>query len=447
MPSPTPARTLTAAYQQLRFDQALASDDPRFVDTSAARGDFNRQKMIRALMAWRGEGAGQGGSYFLYTGHVGCGKSTELRRLARELHRPDGFSVIMLDTLQRLDPHNLSYPDVLFALAAELLAVLERDGWQVDPIFLHNLETWFAERVEKHDQTRELAAEIRTGAEGRTGIPFLGHVFARLTTSFKVNSTYKQELRTVVKNSFADFARAFNQLIVAADSAIGQIDSGRRVLFIVDGTDRLSREDGKAFFIEDIHQLQLIDSVFVYCAPISLVFDQRSFLPNIYTDLFHLPMIKLSEKTDLADAQPSPAGYEAMRRLILARVERALFDDDATLDYLIRYSGGNPRHLLRLLSYSYTEAEGERFDRRAAEKAVQRYATDYRYQLAAEDFALLQRVDSLDDPSRLSAQERERVGALLYYGALLEYNSFWWRSHPLVRTLPAYLHAQGSGTP
>lgn len=67
-----------------------------------------------------------------------------------------------------------------------------------------------------------------------------------------------------------------------------------------------------------------------------------------------------------------------------------------------------------------------------------RYATDYRYQLAAEDYELLRRVDRSEDAALLPERDRDRIRKLLYYGALLEYNNFWWRSHPVVRTLPAY---------
>lgn len=94
----------------------------------------------------------------------------------------------------------------------------------------------------------------------------------------------------------------------------------------------------------------------MYCAPIALVFRHRTYLLNIYTELLHLPMIKLSEKGDLDDLLHCPAGYEAMRQMVGRRVAPELFDDPATLDYLIRFSGGNPRHLLRLLNYAYTEA-------------------------------------------------------------------------------------------
>lgn len=428
-----PPRSLREANQQLSLDQPLAYDDPRYVDTAKARGNFNHTKIIRAL-----EGSPNTGNYFLYSGHIGCGKSTELRRLAVELHEPGLFYVVMLDTLERLDPHNLSYPDVLFALAAELLAQIETDGVVIDAVFLRNLTGWFSERIEKNERTRELAAEIKADMEVQASVPFLSKLFASLTNSFKVNSTYKEELRTVVKNSYADFSKAFNDLLVTAKGALQRRGFGERILFVVDGTDRLSKEDGRSFFIDNIHQLQQIAASFIYCAPISLVFNHRTSLVHNYTGLFHLPMIKLSEKADLDDAQPIAEGYAAMREMVLKRAAPELFDNPATLDYLIRYSGGNPRHLLRLLNYAYIEAEGERYDRAAAEQAVKRYATDYRYILAAEDFQLLRRVDGLEDVSELSEDDRERVSKLLYSGALLEYNSYWWRSHPVVRTLPAY---------
>lgn len=118
------------------------------------------------------------------------------------------------------------------------------------------LKRWFSERIEKHERTRELAAEIKAGLELTAKIPYLSKIFTALTNSLKINSTYKEELRTVIKDSYADFSRAFNQLIVAAEGELARNGSARRVLFVVDGTDRLSEEDGEAFFIHDIHQLQ-----------------------------------------------------------------------------------------------------------------------------------------------------------------------------------------------
>jgi hypothetical protein len=43
-------------------------------------------------------------------------------------------------------------------------------------------------------------------------------------------------------------------------------------------------------------------------------------------------------------------------------------------------------------------------------------------------------IDSNPDETRNTEEARK----LLYHLALLEYNSYWWRSHPAVRTLPGY---------
>lgn len=157
-----PAKTLKAAYQQLRFDQPLEEDDLRYVDTVSARDSFSRDSIIRQLEAYGGDGDSSPirNGYFLYSGHMGCGKSTELRRLAKDVNALDKFSVVFLDVLKHLDPNSLSYPEVLMALASELLRMLVNEGRQVDPIFFSNLETWFTERVEKHESTKELAAEL-----------------------------------------------------------------------------------------------------------------------------------------------------------------------------------------------------------------------------------------------------------------------------------------------
>ena len=52
-----------------------------------------------------------------------------------------------------------------------------------------------------------------------------------------------------------------------------------------------------------------------------------------------------------------------------------------------------------------------------------------------EDFQLLPEIDNAapDD-----TQHSEEALRLLYNLALLEYNAYWWRSHPVVRTLPGY---------
>ena len=102
------------------------------------------------------------------------------------------FSSVFLDVLKDLDINNLSYADVLLAIAKTLISRIEQAGLTIDRVHVHKLEEWFAERIEKHEKTKDYAAEIKAGVEAKQGIPFLGKLFAQLTTSFKTGSTYKE---------------------------------------------------------------------------------------------------------------------------------------------------------------------------------------------------------------------------------------------------------------
>ena len=206
--------------------------------------------------------------YALFCGHRGCGKSTELRRIAAQLDKPGGFAVVFLDGVQDLDTNNLKYADVLFAIAKRLVEKLQEEKLQLDQVHLSKLEEWFKTRIESHTKTKDFALDVKAGAKASTGLPWLGKLFASITAAFKTNSTYKDELRRVLKNTFSDFADAFNGLRLAAEAKFKEQGRADRILFVIDGTDRLSGEDSKSFFVDDVHQLQVIDGLFIYCAPI-----------------------------------------------------------------------------------------------------------------------------------------------------------------------------------
>ena len=114
---------------------------------------------------------------------------------------------------------------------------------------LQKLEAWFFERVESREKTREFAQHIRASAGVDAGLPFIGRLFAEISNAINTNSTYKQELRRTLQNYFTDFAEAFNHLIDAAGEAVREAGGDRRILFVVAGTDRLSGDDARAFFV------------------------------------------------------------------------------------------------------------------------------------------------------------------------------------------------------
>ena len=426
--------------RRLRVDEPLdGKDDPRWVDTGAARGEYNHHRLYRMLAVNPDGDAPRLGTppdrrYYLFCGHRGCGKSTELRRIRNDLHSPTLYYVVFADAAQELDVNNLRYQDILLHLASKLVEQLKKDDIDIERVHLRRIEDWFTQRVEMQQETEELALEIKAGGGVETGLPFIGKVFAKFSDVFKTNSTYKTELRRTLQNYFTDFADAFNHLIEAADEAVRDAGKGRRILFVIDGTDLLRDEDARAFFIADVHQLQQVRGLFIYCAPIHLIYEGTT-IEQSFDRIFSLPMIKVAN----ADGSRNELGFNAMREMLYRRAAPDLFDDGVA-DELIEQSGGHPRDFLRLLRSAFMFAERERFDRDSVRRAVRDQANVFRRVLDTEDYQILATIDS--NPKKLHHSDRTRH--LLYNLALLEYNDFFWRSHPVIRTTEAYRIARAA---
>lgn len=427
------------AKYNLSYDEAIKPDSDFFLDISSGRGEFRIKTLYRQLHVDVNQGQLRRPprkDYTLFTGHRGCGKSTELARVADYLNDPQRYFVIHLDCVKRLDIDNLKYADVLLALATRLLESLEKQhSISVESVHLDHLENWFAERVETHADIKDYAAEIKAGVKGKAGLPWLAELFAELTSKINIGTTYRDELRRVLTNNFSEFSKAFNQLIRVAEDKIREHQLGERILFTVDGTDRLNGEDAHKFFIEDAHQLTQIESIFIYCAPIHLLHASASHLNANFNSPFRVPMIKIRDK----ESQPIEENYELMRQLTFKRVPDYLFSSADVLNTLICYSGGHPRDLFRLLNIAINHAENDQIDAPAAAKAIKEVANDYRRTITKDEYQLLVDIDLHPDTPEPYTNETSRD--MLYDLVLLEYNNYFWKSHPTIETLPGYQKA------
>ena len=432
-----PPSDIWEVNRSLQLDEHLDGErDPRWVDTEPARGEYNLDKLCRVLGVDRNRQrlAAPDHGYFLFCGHRGSGKSTELRRIAQELHDRNLYYVVFADATQELDVNNLRYQDVLLHLASRLMEQLNDDGIHVDAVHLDKLGDWFTERVEKSEKTKEFAMQAKATVGGGVGIPFLAKLYGQISTAFKTNTTYKEELRTTLRNHFSDFADGFNHLITTAEDTLPDTGNGVRILFVIDGTDRLGGKDAHAFFDTDVHQLQQVQSVFLYCAPVHFAYEGSNVGQN-FSSIFRLPMIKLLN----SDGSHHEEGRDAMREMLRRRAASELFDVGVA-DRLIEYSGGHPRDLLRLLLNAFKHAERDRFDDASAQQAVREMAADFRRILNPEDYRMLATIDASSEAPSGS----ERIRYLLYNLALLEYNDYFWRSHPVIRATQEYRTAWDS---
>lgn len=430
-------KSLGAVNAAIDYKEALALDDPRYVPTAAARAE-RFQKLFYATLGYNPADQSfvppASGKHVLFFGHVGCGKSTELTQMCAELHRRDRYWVVRIDLLDLIDPNDARYSDVWLAVAQQLVAQLQADGLQVPSPVLSRLENWFSEQVLSHEQVKELGGELKAEVEIGGGMPLIGKLLARFTSAIKTGSTYRDALRTVVRNTYGEFVGALNALLEAAAQAVREEHRAEQVLLVIDGTDRFRREDWQRFFVDEVNQLTLVRCVAVYTAPMALK------ASGARLDLFDnlvLPMIKLREFS--GDMQRRPSAYEAMRAVLLKRCHASLFDRVETLDALIDHSGGHLRDALRLLSYACVEADGPLLGDAAVQSAAKRLAGDFRDWLQHAHYQLL--VDAARDPENTGTSAE--ITLLVERGALLEYNTGSWRlPHPVIRMLSAYRRAE-----
>jgi hypothetical protein len=426
-----PPSHLLEVLQKIEYEEALPDGDPRYVDSREARGSEKTFTRLARKFGWDPASNAFFAPYekhILFFGHIGIGKTTELRRYALQLNASRRFYVVEVDVLAKLDRNNLQYTEVLMAMAETLLERLHGDGFVLGAEALEPLQRWFGNVVETQTTTKELSAELKTVAEGGGGIPGLIKLLATFTAAFKTGSSQKSEWRREIRNDFTTLAQAFNTLIRRAEAQLEREARAERLLFLIDGTDKMRGEDTQQFFVQDAEQLLAIETLVIYTAPLHLKYDGR-LGGKLDADIV-LPMMKLYER----DGGRFEAGWRTMRRLLLLRADRCLFASDAEVDRLVEFSGGHPRELLRLLKLCCELAE-DRIDASVVQTAIQKLAADYRYFLKPADYVLLKTIDS----NHADAGNDEQAQELLHRLALLQYNDGTWRrSHPVVRTLEGY---------
>lgn len=419
------------------FRKDVDSNSPFHCALEQHRGKYSRQPMLTAFHLDQAGFVRPGArpklaEAVLFGGHIGCGKSTELRDYA--VLFKNAYTVHHLELTKTLDINNLRFSDLLIALALALVETFGRAGLSLrpDPVFVDPVLKWFDTRIVKQERFKDIEGEIKSEVKAQGGIPFLASLLATMTAKVRGGASYREELRREIRDGFFQLLGHFNALIRHANDLLHHQSQGP-LLFIIDGTDKLSKDDADTFFNADVNQLGQIQTNLIVCAPISVLLE-TSGVAQRFTRV-QLPMVKIFEVNET----PRAAEEDALIELVLKRMPMQHVDCRDTLLHLVRHSGGHVRDLLRLVRACFARITGNVITREVANAAIRDVATDYQRLVLQDDWADLVRVDQShgDDNDRT-----ERRLRMLYDLVLLEYNSYWWRSHPLVRTLAPYHRAK-----
>jgi hypothetical protein len=289
----------------------------------------------------------------LFTGHIGCGKSTELLRLQSELEQ-QGFHVVYFESSQDLDMADVDITDILLSVAGQVSESLEAVKIRIKPSYFANL---FTEIVDFLQTPIELEAE----AELSVGI-------GKITAKTKESPKLRRRLREYLEPRTAGILESINKELLGRATAELKKRGKAGLVVIVDNLDRVDirplpsgRSQPEYLFIDRGEQLRRLNCHVVYTIPLSLSFsnDAETLKNRLGGGLTPkvLPMVPVR----LRNGQEFDQGMNLLREMVMVRAfpreskEKQLqlvtevFDTQETLNRLCRISGGHLRNLLGLL--------------------------------------------------------------------------------------------------
>jgi hypothetical protein len=427
-------------------DPLEAASAEYYLDCSAARGSSaltrEFQRHLDLATDYR---------CFLFSGHSGCGKSSELRQLQHELAHPVSpnkrYFPILLDVHDYLDEYDAAPIDILLAIVSEVAAELRQVGRELK-------DNYFVKRLNEIRQYFLSEAEINEGDLSLSG--------AKLKIlRLKRDPTARQRVREALEDQLSTMLEEIGTVFDEARLELQRIKpkAGEQrytdTVLILDNLEKIERvsdrkkglEAQRELFIEGAPQLTGLKTHVIYTVPLRLVRSDGPQLQQRYGRApFVLPMIKVSER-GTRPPKPFQQGIDCLRALLQRRLSghslAEIFNEDA-LGFLLRYSGGNVRTLMAFVQRTCIYNTTLPLSLDAAHYAIQETVRIFSTSIPESHWAKLAELDR--SPDQMIPGGDDDYLLMLDQLSVLEYinggvqNSFdaaepWYAVHPIVREL------------
>ena len=357
--------------------------------------------------------------YFL-SGHRGCGKSTELRRVAANPNILARFWPVHFTIQEVADINDLDFVDVLVAMAAQIFTQYHdsKQGRKLPNQALKELKTW-KDRVDGKTRMVEIGGGLELGLELQT-------FFGKIGPSIKLEAAKRREFRDEVKKDISGLIGLINLITTTI-----QGQTARLPLVLIDDLDKPDLELARAIFHDHRAQMLQPNCAVVYTVSSPLFFSLE-FYDAIRESAVFLPNVKLHPKgkPDERDVD----GYRVMRMFAHKRMEPELIMSDA-LEQAIWLSGGLFREMCRVVRIAIDNAQAASRtqividDVRRAEAELR---NEFRRFLDPDQRKLLKQVRADNELRRPSD-----LGLLFQALAVLEYRNDenWCNVHPALYAL------------
>mgnify|MGYP001801643690 CR=1 FL=1 len=333
----------------------------------------------------------------LFTGHIGCGKSTELRRLQSDLEA-QGFHVVYFESTEDLDVADVDITDIFLAIIRQVTENLKKVNVQIKPSYFQGLFNELADFLQ---------SPIDLSYENEFALPMgLGKIAAQTKESPKLRSRLRQYLEPRTSN----ILEVLNKDVLGVATEKLQQQGKQGLVVIIDNLDRIdnrsvhgNRTQPEYLFVDRGEQLRQLNCHVVYTIPLVLLFsNEYQALTNRFgggVKPHVLPMVPALNR----DQSDHDQGLALLRQMVMARAfpeaaaEQSLehiltiFDHTDTLDRLCRVSGGHIRTLLGIL-YRCLQEDDTPISRDCLERAIREHRDGLTLGITDDEWELLHQV-------------------------------------------------------
>jgi hypothetical protein len=438
----TQATTLVAVDNAVRFDVPLPPDHAFYTDFSDVRGDFEDRMIYKTLnvnpnsFVFNRASNRDNKTILFLAGMRGSGKTSELAKIAKKLHRPDCFFCVTCNLDDGLDLNDMEYTDILIFQLERLFEELKGIDLKPDQQILGSLQEWFGERVKEVNKSikQEGGFELELKAESPSLFSFLA-LAAKLKANITGSKENADKIRTVLRNNFSDLAKKLNEFIEHINMRLRNKHKAQELLFIIDGLEKIATSDiRKKIILEESNRLKQIKVQTLFTLPIELMPQAQRL--NMFSTVVSFPCVKIRER-DGTIIEEAVARFEDF---VYKRIAPHLFDSPATVRKAILFGGGSPRELLRILEYAnmFADEDSNQITAHDLDKGIKKLAALTSQYISQAD------LDHLKTLKEANAQGRyipfdEGWQDLLEKLIVLEYNDgSYKRVNPIVEQSPLY---------
>ena len=380
-----------------------AEDRQYYIDFSDVRGGQIIEEMERTIVRLSPNQP----TCQLFTGHIGCGKSTELLRLKYQLEE-QGFHVVYFESSQDLVMSDVDITDILLAIAYQVSKSLEKAEVNVQQTGLQAFMKGVVEFLQQTEFSGEFSlpgfGDIQASTEGKFSVSY---EIGKLTANIKNSTKLRNRLRQYIEPRTETLLEEINEKLLSPAIKELKLQDKKGLVVIVDNLDRIDNRpkagitQPQYLFIERGEQLKRLNCHVIYTIPLVLTFSNEfNRLRNRFgVEPKVLPMVRVQ----LRNGDKYEQGIELLKQMVLAKafpqetpqqrlnLIEEVFDNSNTLEHLCQISGGHLRNLLVIL-YSCLQRMDIPISRNCLEDVIQRQRDMLKRVITDDEWQLLSQV-------------------------------------------------------